>query len=99
VFADAGWRGPLNIQCQRAPDGEILIHEFNGRFTGATLTRWLLGFDEVGATIEQFTGRPIPSDRVPASAAVEAFDFVVGRAADPGNVAMLERDRVWRRPG
>jgi biotin carboxylase len=98
AFAEAGWRGPLNIQCQRAPDGRLLIHEFNGRFTGATFERWLLGFDEVGAAVERFTGRGIPSGRVPAPIALEAFESVVGRAADPGSVAALERDGVWRRP-
>jgi carbamoyl-phosphate synthase large subunit len=98
AFAEAGWRGPLNIQCQRAPDGQLLIHEFNGRFTGATLARWMLGFDEVGAAVERFTGRQIRSGRAPAPAALEAFESVVGRAADPGDVAMLKRDGVWRRP-
>jgi carbamoyl-phosphate synthase large subunit len=99
AFAEAGWRGPLNIQCQRAPDGRLFIHEFNGRFTGATIARWLLGFDEVGAAVERFTGRHVPSSvRAPASAALEAFESVVGRAADPGDVATLERDGVWRRP-
>jgi biotin carboxylase len=98
VFAEAGWRGPLNIQCQRAPDGRPLIHEFNGRFTGATFERWLLGFDEVGAAVERFTGRPVPSGPAPAPAALEAFETVVGRAANPGDVAALERDGVWRRP-
>lgn len=97
IFAAAGWRGPLNIQCQRTPDGLLLIHEFNGRFTGATFERWLLGFDEVGMAVESFTGRPIPAVHAPAIAAVEAFEFVVGRAADPANVAALERDGVWRR--
>jgi carbamoyl-phosphate synthase large subunit len=98
VFAEAGWRGPLNIQCQRAPDGRLFIHEFNGRFTGATLARWLVGFDEVGAAVERFTGRRMPTGRAPAPAALEAFESVVGRAADPGDVATLERDGVWRRP-
>ena len=67
AFAAEGWRGPLNIQCQRAGDGRLLVHEFNGRFTGATSDRWMLGFDEVGETIELYTGfrfaRPRP--RVP----------------------------------
>lgn len=97
VFAKAGWRGPLNIQCQRAPDGQLLIHEFNGRFTGATFERWLLGFDEVGAAVERFTGRPVPSGPAPGPGAIEAFETVVGRAADPRKVAVLERDGVWRR--
>ncbi len=98
VFAEAGWRGPLNIQCQRVPDGRLLIHEFNGRFTGATFERLLLGFDEVGAAVERFTGRHLPAGRAPAPAALEAFESVVGRAADPADVAALERDGVWRRP-
>ena len=66
---------------------------------GATVERWLLGFDEVGASVERFTGRRIPSERVPAPVALEAFESIAARAADPGNVAQLERDGVWRRPG
>lgn len=97
AFSGAGWRGPLNIQCQRTRDGRLCIHEFNGRFTGATYERWLLGFDEVGAAIECFTGQRMPPTRVPAPAAVEAFESVVGRAAEPANVAALERDGVWKR--
>jgi carbamoyl-phosphate synthase large subunit len=96
VFAAAGWRGPLNIQCQRAPGGELLIHEFNGRFTGGTMDRWLLGFDEVGAAIRSFTGHGPSSDGL-AYTAREAFETVVGRAADPDSVAALARDGVWRR--
>jgi len=96
ALAAAGWRGPLNIQCQRAPGGELLIHEFNGRFTGGTMDRWLLGFDEVGAAIRSFTGRGPASDGLPY-AAREAFETVVGRAADPARVAALARNGVWRR--
>jgi len=78
-------------------NSRLLIHEFNGRFTGATFERWLLGYDEVGAAVELFTGRPVPSGPASAPAALEAFETVVGRAADPGKVAALERDGVWRR--
>ena len=100
AFAAAGWRGPLNIQCQRSAEGTLFIHEFNGRFTGATVDRWLLGFDEVGAAIEQFTGVRIghaaaPSDAAPA--ALEAFESLVARGADPRKVEALARDGVWRR--
>ena len=38
----------------------------------------------------------LPGVRPPA--ALEAFESVVGRAADPEDVATLERDGVWRRP-
>ena len=32
AFADAGWRGPMNIQCKLTPGGRLIIFEFNGRF-------------------------------------------------------------------
>ena len=99
VFAAAGWRGPLNIQCLRDAAGELKIHEFNGRFTGATAERWLLGYDEVGAAIERFTGVALPSGRSPAGAPIEAFEWVTARAVDPRRAEALARDRVWRRPG
>ena len=75
-----------------------MIHEFSGRFTGATVDRWLLGFDEVGAAIESFTGVRLATDRAPAPAALEAFESRVGRAADPHDVETLARNGVWRRP-
>ena len=99
AFAAAGWRGPLNIQCGETAQGDIRIHEFSGRFTGATVDRWLLGFDEVGAAIEAFCGQRIGTDYRPAAAALEAFESRIGRAADPRNVEALRRDRVWRRKG
>jgi carbamoyl-phosphate synthase large subunit len=99
AFSAAGWRGPLNIQCRKTVDGKLLIHEFSGRFTGATVDRWLLGFDEVGLAIERFTGIRLRSERGAAPAALEAFESRVGRAADPRHVEVLARDGVWRRQG
>ena len=55
AFAKHGWQGPVNIQCHRNTKGELEIYEFNGRFTGATAGRLLLGFDEVGVAISHFT--------------------------------------------
>jgi 3-methyl-D-ornithine--L-lysine ligase PylC-like protein len=95
AFSTAGWRGPLNIQCEKSAAGEILIHEFNGRFTGATVDRWLLGCDEVGAAIERFTGRGIVSATPPPAASLEAFESLVARGANPENVAALRRDGHW----
>jgi carbamoyl-phosphate synthase large subunit len=95
AFADAVWRGLLNVQCQRAADGRHRIHEFNGRFTGATFERWLLGIDEVGDAVERFTGHRIPSSAARVRAALEAFETIVGRTADPRDVAALDRDGVW----
>ncbi|MEM8955399.1 MAG: hypothetical protein AAGD22_14690 [Verrucomicrobiota bacterium] len=60
TFADHGWRGPLNIQCQQSQTGELLIIEFNGRFTGATSARYYLGYDEVGMALDAFASLPLP---------------------------------------
>jgi carbamoyl-phosphate synthase large subunit len=94
VFAAAGWRGPLNIQCQHDAADTLLIHELNGRFTGATAVRWRLGFDEVGAAIRAFTGEALDHDASPAASV--AYEGLASRAADPQDVAALTRDRVWR---
>ena len=98
VFSAAGWRGPLNIQCQKDATGRLMIHEYNGRFTGATMTRWHLGFDEVGNTIAAFVGRSIgAAGCTPSSAPVEIFEHMEARGANPADVAVLARDRVWHR--
>lgn len=97
AFSAEGWRGPLNIQCQRDADGVLLIHEFNGRFTGATVDRWLLGFDEVGAAIETFTGVRFGGEQAPPPVSLEAFESLVARGADPRDVEAFARDGVWRR--
>jgi carbamoyl-phosphate synthase large subunit len=98
AFAAAGWRGPLNIQCQKDGDGRLLIHEYNGRFTGATTTRWHLGLDEVGTTIAAFTGRPVGgAPCAQASAPVEIFETVEARGANRADIEALARDRVWHR--
>ncbi|MBA7543421.1 hypothetical protein ES705_35752 [subsurface metagenome] len=64
VFAENGWKGPLNIQCEKAPDGRVRIYEYNGRFTGATGARYLLGNDEVGAFLKDFANINLPDGKV-----------------------------------
>jgi carbamoylphosphate synthase large subunit len=96
VFSAAGWRGPLNIQCQRDASGQLRIHEFNGRFSGATADRWLLGFDEVGATLAAFTGRALQAGAAPLPRAEQALEGLASRAVDPLRIAALARDGVWR---
>jgi carbamoylphosphate synthase large subunit len=60
AFAAEGWRGPLNVQCQQRPDRSFAIYEYNGRFTGATSARALLGYDEVGMALATFGGLSQP---------------------------------------
>jgi len=97
AFAGVGWRGPLNIQCQRTPDGEIGIYEFNGRYTGATAARCLLGYDEVGIGLAAFCGVPLPA--LPIAVLTEAVRVPLTRAVDPAQVDQLIRNGHWRDAG
>ena len=94
AFAAAGWRGPLNIQCETTPDGRIVIYEFNGRFTGATAARHLLGHDEVGAALRSFAGLTVESPR-PPDGATEVIRLPNGRLKDPQRFAQLEQAGFW----
>jgi hypothetical protein len=97
AFANAGWRGPLNIQCQRAPSGGLMIHEFNVRFTGATAARLHLGFDEIGAAVGAFTGfdigRAVGGREVPTV----AYERLAPRSADGHSIRVLTERGEWRR--
>ena len=54
VFSRHGWYGPLNVQFQRSHSTqEFKAYEINGRFTGATAARFILGYDEVGFAMEE----------------------------------------------
>lgn len=97
VFAAAGWRGPLNVQCQPDRDGALAIHEFNVRFTGATGARWHIGHDEIGSAVRAFTGRSI-DPRFPWNDAPQAaVEGLWPRAADPGSVRTLAERGEWQR--
>lgn len=92
VFASAGWRGPLNMQGHRGPEG-IRLYEYNGRFTGATAARWLLGFDEVGLALRAWLNIDLLTDVIDNSP--EVVRTVQSRAARAADVERLLRDGRW----
>lgn len=94
VFSGAGWRGPLNMQCQRNRDGELQIYEFNGRLTGATAARCLLGFDEIALALQAFTGTSIATPE--GDLAVRVVRQPVGRGVRADIRDALMRNGVWR---
>ena len=70
-FRDGGWRGPLNLQVRRGPDGWHII-EANPRFTGGTAGRLHLGLDEVGWIVNRWLDADvIPKWPHPPVSAVE----------------------------
>ena len=97
VFAAAGWRGPLNVQCQPDREGTLAIHEFNVRFTGATGARWHIGHDEIGAAVRAFTGRAIEPRFSWREAPRAAVEGLWPRAADPASVRALAERGEWTR--
>jgi len=50
ALADAGLRGPINLQGRDTPDG-LVFFEANARFTGITMVRAEMGYREVDAAI------------------------------------------------
>ena len=70
-LAGHGWRGPINLQVRRSPQGWQLI-EINPRFSGGTSGRYLLGFDEVGWVLNNWLG----AGTVPPGPAVTAREVV-----------------------
>jgi hypothetical protein len=93
AFAGAGWRGPLNMQGHRGSDEGTVIFEYNGRFTGSTVARLLLGFDEVGATLRDWLGISLPP--AAAAPACEATATLNWRALDREMAARLQRNGYW----
>lgn len=49
-------RGPLNIQCRRAANGDIVPFEINPRFSGTATIRALVGFNEADALLRREVG-------------------------------------------
>ena len=66
--AAEGWKGPLNVQLKRTPEGKLVAFEVNGRFGGGTATRVLMGFDDIGDCVARF----LPGAAFPSTSAAES---------------------------
>ena len=97
AFANAGWRGPMNINCQQTPDGRLVIYEFNGRVTGNTAARCLMGYDEMGLAIKTFAGKELKPAGNFRRASPQVVRRTVDTAPQPEEAARLARDGIWRR--
>ena len=97
VFSRLGWRGPLNVQCERDRHGRITIHEFNARYSAATAERCMLGYDEVALGIELFTGLTLTPTKWAARPARRVVAQMSPRAVDPADVDALQ-ERGWWSP-
>lgn len=94
AFARAGWRGPINIQCQKTPGGELTIYEFNGRISGASAARYLMGFDEMNKLAQLFLKCELPSQTDLNNRKV--LRYLVDRTVPGQAQSELERKGVWK---
>lgn len=94
TIAAAGWKGSLNIQCQRDQNGNLFIYEYNGRFTGATSGRILLGFDEVGITLGLWLGNKFPQSGI-ATGNTTVVRTPVSRVVDLHKVSQIRQQGYW----
>jgi carbamoyl-phosphate synthase large subunit len=97
VFSRLGWRGPLNIQCQRDRRGRLTIHEFNGRYSALAAERWMLGYDEVAMGIELFTDLKLAESSWATRPARHVVAQLASCGSDPAKVDALEKHRAWTR--
>ncbi|CAG0950054.1 hypothetical protein BURK2_00143 [Burkholderiales bacterium] len=97
ALAAAGWVGLMNLQGRRDAAGQFKVYELNGRIAGASTTRMLLGFDEVGMLAERFTGKalpPSPRGGVPERIVHKNLtEFVI----EPEALRRFETDGRWER--
>lgn len=96
-FADAGWWGSLNVQYRpRSGGSEFVAIELNGRMTGASSARLVLGFDEVGMLVEGFC-RP---KQIRSADARKTPNVVVRALTDfpvyGDDVRCLQQEGVWQ---
>ena len=98
ALASIGWRGSVNIQFKRTPGGQFKINEMNGRMSGSTSARRLMGFDEIRLLYKAFTGQdpglPASASDGDASSVTRTLTDCLAPAKD---VAALRRDGVWRK--
>jgi carbamoyl-phosphate synthase large subunit len=92
------WKGPLNVQLKRTPAGKLVAFELNGRFTGGTAPRALLGFDEIGEVVARF----LPDLAFPplrSSACEVAQSYLRSYPLSLTDVAEMERSGKWSGTG
>ncbi|MGV3523081.1 MAG: hypothetical protein ACO1RX_02595 [Candidatus Sericytochromatia bacterium] len=93
-IAQAGWRGPLNIEAKPDARGRWQIIECNARLTGATSARRRLGHDEIGRLFRHYAPHlnlPLWED----SPEGEIYHLPEERTLPLSWVETLRRTGVW----
>lgn len=97
VLAAAGWVGLMNLQGRRDAAGQFKAYELNGRIAGASTTRMLLGFDEVGMLAELFTGKALPDSPKGGMPQRIVHKNLTEFVIEPEALRSFEADGRWER--
>lgn len=102
ALSPLGYIGPLNLNCKKIGPDRFVPYELNGRFTGSSATRALLGHPEVEYALDFFLDgrRPEPRhESKPSSSAMRRIVHKIpnNQLLDLDAVSRLASAGVWRR--
>ncbi|MDL2338078.1 MAG: hypothetical protein QFE16_09565 [Pseudomonadota bacterium] len=98
ALADAGWRGSVNVQCRRLPDGQYVMFELAGRLAGGLCGREALGLAEVWQTLEAWCPGRIPQpEPVPADVGTVAIKESRTVTLSASDIHTFETSGRWHR--
>lgn len=94
AISKIGWRGMFNLQCKKTINGYI-AYEMNGRMSGSSSARELMGYDEIGLLSKYYSGYDISSN-----AAYERTSGYIARSLTDyyikyNDVKKLKTNLIW----
>ncbi|PKL77603.1 MAG: hypothetical protein CVV27_04980 [Candidatus Melainabacteria bacterium HGW-Melainabacteria-1] len=96
AFYQAGWVGPLNLQCKPDRQGQWKAYEVNLRFSGGTSCRLKLGYDEVGRLIRTFyPATDFPDHSLAEPVAGQIQRVLQDRLIPDRDLAQLQTAHCW----
>ena len=93
ALSPLGYIGPLNLNCKKIGPDRFVPYELNGRFTGATAARAVLGYREVEYAVDYFLDGILPKPLRESASGCDALRPIVQRL--PGT-HLLALDAVTR---
>jgi hypothetical protein len=100
-----GYIGPLNLNCKKMGPDQFMAYELNGRFTGATAARAMLGYPEVEYALDYFLDGRLPDKKEELHLHLRKMGTLspmVQRLPgayyiDPDDVIRLKQNGVWHK--
>jgi carbamoyl-phosphate synthase large subunit len=96
-LSESGWKGPVNIQFKKDSLDNFYAIEFNGRFTGASSARTLLGSDEVANCLNDWLGDSIVTPMPLGNDNYIVLKILSDNAVQISSIFELESSWVWEK--